>query len=94
MAQLLAYWPAIAGYLTLINFAAFAAMGIDKRKAREQVWRIPESSLFLLALLGGSIGAMIGMQYFRHKTKHILFTIGMPLILVMQIATIVYLLLV
>jgi uncharacterized membrane protein YsdA (DUF1294 family) len=94
MSQLSAYWPAIIGYLVLINIAAFAAMALDKRSAQKQTWRMPESSLFMLALLGGSIGAIIGLYHFRHKTKHILFTFGMPLILLLQIATSVYLFLV
>ena len=94
MSQLSAYWPAVIGYLALINIATFAAMVLDKRSAQKQTWRMPESSLFLLALLGGSIGAIIGMHHFRHKTKHILFTFGMPLILLLQIATSVYLFLV
>ena len=65
---------------------AFALMGIDKWKARNDSWRIPEKTLFLSAILGGSIGSLAGMYLFRHKTKHLSFTIGMPVILVLQIA--------
>ena len=73
-------------YLLLINLFAFALMGIDKEKARRHKWRIPEKTLFLSALLGGSVGAIAGMQFFRHKTRHWYFVIGMPAILVLQAA--------
>lgn len=76
-------------YLIAINIIAFAMMGIDKRKAIKRIWRIPEKSLFLSAILGGSIGAIAGMQLFRHKTKHTKFVIGMPAILILQIVIIV-----
>lgn len=76
-------------YLIVINIIAFAMMGIDKRKAIKRRWRIPEKSLFLSAILGGSIGAIAGMQLFRHKTKHTKFVIGMPAILILQIVIIV-----
>lgn len=76
-------------YLVVINIIAFAMMGIDKRKAIKRRWRIPEKSLFLSAILGGSIGAIAGMQLFRHKTKHTKFVIGMPAILILQIVIIV-----
>lgn len=72
-------------YLVLINLAAFALMGLDKRKARKNLWRIPEKTLFLSAILGGSAGAIAGMYVFHHKTRHWYFVIGMPLILVIQI---------
>ncbi|OUP22591.1 hypothetical protein B5F29_00925 [Lachnoclostridium sp. An196] len=60
-------------------------MGLDKRKARKNLWRIPEKTLFLSAILGGSAGAIAGMYVFHHKTRHWYFVIGMPLILVIQI---------
>ena len=72
-------------YLLLINIAAFALFGADKRKARRNAWRISEKALFLSAVLGGSLGAMIGMRLFHHKTKHWYFVIGIPAILVLQI---------
>ena len=72
-------------YLVLINLAAFVLMGLDKRKARKNLWRIPEKTLFLSAILGGSAGAIAGMYVFHHKTRHWYFVIGMPLILVSQI---------
>jgi len=84
----------LLGYLVLVNLAAFALMGIDKRRAkREGMRRIPEKTLFLSALLGGSIGAIAGMRTFRHKTKHWYFVWGMPLILAVQIALAVWLIL-
>jgi uncharacterized membrane protein YsdA (DUF1294 family) len=61
-------------------------MGIDKSKARRQAWRIPEKVLFLISLLGGSVGTWAGMYIFRHKTKHWYFVVGMPAILLLQIA--------
>jgi len=70
----------------MINTVAFMLMGFDKRRARQGAWRIPEKTLFGSALLGGSIGAIAGMQVFRHKTKHLSFQIGMPAILILQIA--------
>lgn len=72
-------------YLVLINLAAFGLMGLDKRKAKKNLWRIPEKTLFLSAILGGSAGAIAGMYVFHHKTRHWYFVIGMPLILVIQI---------
>lgn len=73
-------------YLLLINAAAFLLMLVDKRKAKKNRWRIPERTLFGSALLGGSIGALLGMYTFRHKTRHRSFTLGMPAILIAQVA--------
>lgn len=72
-------------YLIFINLLSFLLMGLDKYKARHKKWRIPEKTLFLIAILGGSIGSILGMQLFRHKTKHTTFVIGMPCILIIQI---------
>ena len=72
-------------YLIIINLTGFAMMGIDKQKAKKGLWRIPESTLFLVAIIGGSVGSIIGMRLFCHKTKHWYFVLGMPLILVLQI---------
>lgn len=69
----------------LINIAAYASMGIDKKRAIKKQYRISEKTLFTLALLGGSLGSIIGMQHFRHKTKHWYFKYGMPLIFIVQI---------
>lgn len=79
-------------YLVMMNLAAFALMGMDKSRARRHAWRIPEKTLFLSAALGGSVGAILGMQVFRHKTKHWYFVVGMPLILILQLALAWYLL--
>lgn len=79
-------------YLIVINIIGFFIMGIDKRKAIRHAYRIPEATLFLIALIGGSIGSILGMHLFRHKTKHWYFVYGMPAILILQIL-IVYLLL-
>lgn len=76
-------------YLIIINLIAFLAMYIDKRKARYGKWRIPEQTLFILALIGGSIGAIVGMYVFRHKTKKLRFSIGFPVILILQIILII-----
>lgn len=72
-------------YLFLINIISFLVMGIDKHKARKRAFRIPESSLFFLAVIGGSIGSITGMYLFRHKTRHLQFVIGMPVILILQV---------
>ncbi len=72
-------------YLLLINAATFVLMLADKQKARKNRWRIPERTLILSALLGGSIGALLGMYTFRHKTRHPKFTLGIPAILALQI---------
>ena len=78
-------------YLVGINLAGFIIMGVDKKRAIRGAWRISEASLFLTALLGGSLGCILGMQHFRHKTKHWYFVVGMPLILVCQTALAIYL---
>lgn len=75
----------IITYLILVNAVAFLLMLVDKRKAKKGAWRIPEATLIGSALLGGSIGAIAGMNLFRHKTKHPKFFIGLPLILALQI---------
>lgn len=79
-------------YGIIVNIAGFAAMGIDKRRARRKAWRIPESTLFLIAIIGGSIGSIAGMYFFRHKTLHRSFVWGMPAILILQVLAILYLL--
>lgn len=72
-------------YLVITNVLGFALMGIDKQRARKNAFRIPEATLFSVAIVGGSIGSIIGMFLFRHKTKHWYFLVGMPLILLIQI---------
>ncbi|EHI98844.1 MULTISPECIES: DUF1294 domain-containing protein [unclassified Clostridium] len=78
-------------YLLLINFIGFIIMLIDKQRAIHKEWRIPEKTLILLSIFGGSIGMLAGMSTFRHKTKHKKFTIGVPFILLMQICLIMIL---
>ena len=78
------------GYLLLINAIACLLMLADKLKAKKNLWRIPESTLLLSAALGGSVGALIGMYTFRHKTKHLKFTLGIPAIFIAQIALTVW----
>ena len=73
-------------YLAAINAASFVMMGVDKSRARRVRWRIPEKALFAAALAGGSAGAVLGMQTFRHKTRHWYFVIVMPVILILQLA--------
>ena len=72
-------------YLLIVNAVAFLLMLVDKQKARKKLWRIPESTLLLSAAIGGSIGALAGMYTFRHKTRHMKFTLGVPAILAVQI---------
>ncbi len=78
-------WQAAAGYLAAVNLAAFALMGLDKRRARRGDWRISEKALFLPAVLGGALGGLLGMRVFHHKTKHWYFRFGMPALLIVQI---------
>ncbi|MBR5020311.1 MAG: DUF1294 domain-containing protein [Oscillospiraceae bacterium] len=82
----------LLAYFLLVNAAAFILMMADKIKARKNRWRIKESTLMLSAALGGSIGALAGMYTFRHKTLHRKFTIGIPAILALQIAAVIYIL--
>ena len=80
----------ILWYLLLINAAAFTLMLVDKRRANKNHWRIRESNLILSAVLGGSVGALAGMYAFRHKTKHVKFTAGIPAILIAQVLLVMY----
>ena len=73
-------------YLAVMSLIAFAAFGLDKFKAKTNRWRIPERTLFLLAILGGGVGAFLGMKVFRHKTRHSQFVFGIPAIMVLQLA--------
>lgn len=77
-------------YLLAVNLLTFATYGIDKYKARHARWRVREASLLLLAALGGSIGALLGMHLFHHKTQHKKFRYGVPLILLAQAAVAVF----
>lgn len=77
-------------YLAIVNIIGFFIMGIDKQKAKKHLWRIPEKTLFLTSLIGGSVGTLAGMYVFHHKTKHWYFVIGMPLILMIQVGLFLY----
>ena len=77
-------------YLISINIIGFLVMGIDKYKAKKGAWRIPENTLFLFTFLGGGIGTIAGMYFFRHKTKKLKFTIGMPAILILEVLIYIY----
>lgn len=81
----------LAYYLLIINALAFLLMLVDKRKAQKNRWRIPEKTLLGTALIGGSLGAMAGMQLFRHKTKHMKFVIGVPVMLTGHILLLIWL---
>lgn len=74
----------IIGYFIIINIIGLLMMKIDKRKAQQGKWRIPELHIWLISLLGGSLGTSLGMYRYRHKTKHIQFRIGLPFILIIQ----------
>ena len=78
-------------YLGVINLIGFLGMGLDKFKAKKNYWRTKEKTLFIIAAIGGSIGSIIGMYTFRHKTKHNSFVFGMPLVLAIQIGIVCYL---
>lgn len=78
-------------YLFLINAASFALMLIDKQKARKNRWRIPERTMLGIALMGGSLGGLIGMRLCRHKTKHLRFSLGLPLMLAVHIVLLIFL---
>ena len=75
----------LLSYFIAINLIGFSLMGIDKYKARKRAFRIPEATLFTIAVIGGSIGSILGMYAFRHKTRHRSFVYGMPFILIIQI---------
>ena len=83
-------WTVLLVWLAVINLLTFIVYGADKRRARRGKWRVPEKTLFLLPLLGGSVGALLGMRVFHHKTKHWYFVWGIPAILLAQIALAVW----
>lgn len=84
----------LGAYLAVINGFAFILMGVDKKRAIKARWRIAERDLFLLALLGGSIGIWLGMKYFHHKTQHKSFVYGIPFIFFLQIALVLFVIIV
>lgn len=77
-------------YLLAVNLAAFFLMGLDKRRAQRGNWRIAERTLFLPVLLGGALGGTLGMKLFRHKTRHWYFRFGFPLLLLLQLAALIW----
>lgn len=77
-------------YLVIINIVGFLIMLIDKRKAERGAWRIPEKTIFIVTALGGGIGTIAGMYTFRHKTKKAVFTVGLPVIVILEIAIAIY----
>ena len=79
-------------WLVLMSLVLFIVMGADKRRARSGAWRVPEKRLFLLALLGGAAGGVLGMRVFHHKTKHWTFAWGFPALAVLQLALCLWLL--
>ena len=83
-------WTVLLVWLAVINLLTFIVYGADKRRARKGKWRVPEKTLFLLPLLGGSVGALLGMRVFHHKTKHWYCVWGIPAILLAQIALAVW----
>lgn len=85
-------WPLLLIWLAVVNSISLLVMGLDKFKARRGAWRIPERSIWLLAWLGGSPGAWLGMRVFRHKTRHPAFSIGLPVLAILQILLLAWLL--
>jgi uncharacterized membrane protein YsdA (DUF1294 family) len=81
-------WNSLLPYLIGVNSITFLLMGIDKQKAKKQQYRIPERTFWLLAVVGGALGVWLGMKIFHHKTKHISFNIGAPVLLIVQIGII------
>ncbi len=84
-------WQLLGLYLLATNLAAFAVMGTDKRRARRGRRRISEKALFLPAVLGGALGATLGMRIFHHKTRHWYFRYGFPLLLILQLGGLIWL---
>ncbi len=80
----------IVYYLVAVNVVTFFLYGIDKFKAKHSMWRIPEATLLGLAVIGGSIGALLGMKVWHHKTMHKKFQFGIPVIILLQIALIIW----
>ena len=77
-------------YFIIINFIAYILMGIDKKKAVQKAYRIPERTLFVPVLLGGGLGGTLGMHRFHHKTKHWYFAVGFPALAILQIALLIF----
>lgn len=80
----------LIGYLVFINLMTLIAYGMDKQRAKNNKWRIPERTLLLLAAIGGSMGALLGMYGFKHKTKHLKFVLGVPVFFAVHVVIIYY----
>lgn len=93
-ALLLNHWMVVVGWGLVWSVAGFALMGMDKRKAKRGHWRTAEKTFFVVAILGGAAGTVLGMQVFRHKTKHWYFCWGLPAILLVQVGLVLWLVLV
>ncbi|MBU4440217.1 MAG: DUF1294 domain-containing protein [Acetobacterium sp.] len=78
-------------YLVIINLITFFLFWNDKRRSKKAVWRIPEKTLLGLCVVGGSVGGILGMRVFHHKTKHLQFSVGMPIILILQVGLFIFL---
>ena len=85
------HWAVAALWLCFTSAIDFALMGVDKWKARLDAWRIPESTLWLFALIGGALGGTLAMQVFRHKTRHWYFRFGFPLLAALDVALLIWL---
>lgn len=85
------YHHILGAYLLAVNFVSFCLYGIDKYKAKRGKWRISEATLLTMVVIGGSIGAWMGMRIWHHKTMHKKFTIGVPLVFALQVALAIYL---
>ena len=83
-------WKYFVIFILVVSVITFFVFGWDKWKAKNDKWRTPESTLFLLAIFGGSVGALLGMQVWRHKTQHWSFRLGIPIILILQAAGLVW----
>ena len=87
------WWKILLIYLAIMNIVAFLTYGLDKWKAKKDKWRVPEKVLLLMAAVGGSIGAFLGMRIFHHKTQKWKFKLGVPVIFLLQVALVVFILL-
>ena len=87
---LLRFWPWIGGWAGIMSLLDFCLMGFDKRWARRDGWRVRECTFFIVALLGGALGGVIGMFFFRHKTRHWYFRYGLPAILILQLVLVAW----
>ena len=87
---LLEFWPWLACWAGVMSLLDFCLMGFDKRRARRGGWRVRERTFFIVALLGGALGGVIGMFFFRHKTRHWYFRYGLPAILILQLVLVAW----